>query len=280
MAEPIWLIGPAGYMQPFPCPETDVEISTIRYGGIHQGLSGATSLDVTGHRQQFTFDFKYLEQTEYSWLEMLHLRHLRGPFRLISPLKVNRLSPEASSGKVAPGTAYGAYISAGATNRVYDWPVAAGVGLESTVWTNRPVGTSVLRFDDKKKSTVQVGEVIVGSLYAKASSSMAASLVIDWFDRSGTQVGGLTPVAMSMTTSWQRFQVTGTVPAGAYSCRLAAYTATNAPDITFAAAQLELGSTPTAWSLGGGAPVVVIDQLSTTSPYFPLTSCQMTILET
>jgi hypothetical protein len=35
----------------------------------------------------------------------------------------------------------------------------------------------------------------------------------------------------------------------------------------------------TSWDLGGGAPAVLIDQLPSTSPRYPLMDCTITLLE-
>lgn len=276
---PTWYLGPTGDLRPLTCPETDIDISVIRYGGLHQALSGARSLDVTGHRQKFDFNFNWLEPDEYSWLEAMHLRQVKGPFRLISPLKTNRLTPESSFGFVGAGTAQGASLAGGVATQVYDWPAGVGSGNGmATKWTNRPAGTPVFRFDDFKRTTVIVGETITASVYLKASTAMTVSLIVDWWDRT-SQTSSTSVTSASVTTSWTRFSVSATVPAGTHTARFAGYTNNAVPDIYWAAAQFEAAASATPWSIGGGAPVVLLDQLSTISPRYPFYNTTLTLLE-
>lgn len=276
---PTWYLGPTGDLRALVCPEVDIDISVQRYGGIHQGLSGARALDVTGHRQKFEFAFNWLSDDEYAWLEALHLRQIRGPYRLLNPLKVNRLTPESSFGFVGGGTAQGAMTTGGVVTQVYDWPSGVGVGTGmATKWTNRPAGTPVFRFDDARRTTVIVGEQVTASVYLKASTSMTINLIIDWWNRT-SQTTSTTVVPASVTTSWTRFSVTGTVPAGTHTARFAGYTSNAVPDIYWAAAQFEKGASATAWDIGGGSPVVLLDQLSTISHRYPLYNTTLTLLE-
>src|SRR5690554_2646520 len=94
-----WYLGPAGALQELTCPEPNIKANLVRYGGVHQGLSGARTVDVTGHRYEYAFDWDYMEQAEWAWLEAMHLRHVPGPFRLLNPLKKNRLAPQSSAMK-------------------------------------------------------------------------------------------------------------------------------------------------------------------------------------
>ena len=276
---PTWYLGPTGDLRPLVCPETDIDMPVVRYGGIHQGLSGSRALDVTGHRQQFNFNFNWLSPTEYAWFQAMHLRQVKGPFRLISPLKVNRLTPESSFGFVGGGTAQGVSITGGVVTQVYDWPSGVGVGNGmSTKWTNRPAGSPVFRFDDFKRTTVIVGETVTASVYLKASTAMTINLVVDWWNRTA-QTGSTTVVPASVTTSWARYSVTGVVPGGTHTARFAGYTSNAVPDIYWTAAQFEAAATASAWDVGGGAPVVLLDQLTTVSPRYPYYNTTLSLLE-
>lgn len=276
---PIWYLGPAGNLRPLVCPEVDIDISTDRYGGVFQGLSGARSMDVTGFKQRFTFEFKWLEPADFTWLEALHLRLIPGPFRLLNPLKKNRLTPESSAAKWGGGTAQGVYISTGVLSQVWDWPssVDPGVGTSSK-WTNRTGTTSTLRFDQRRKTTVIAGETITTSVWLKASTAFSPNILIDWWDRT-TQLSSTTAVPLPVTTSWQRFSITATVPAGAQRAQLAMYTANTSSDLYIAAAQFEGAAAPTAWEMGGAAPVVFVDQMPVTTPRFPFRNATVTLLE-
>jgi len=280
MSEPIWYVGPLGNLRPFVCPERDVDVTVERFGGIFQGLSGARSLNVTGLRQKFSFDFRYLDKAEFAWLEALNMRVTPGPYRLLNPFKVNRLTAAASLCKSSGGSMEGAALTTGFTTRVWDWPVAAGdIGSSAYKWTNR-AGTGVVRLDDWKKTTVTPGEQITGSVYLKGSTAVTMFVGFDLFDRDNVSVTAPSFVSKSVTTAWTRQNVSITVPANAVMAKLAFYTTNATPDISFTAAQVELGATPTAWELGGGAPVVSFDQMSVVTPRFPYRNTTLTLLET
>lgn len=280
MASPIWYLGPTGDLRPIYCPAPDIEMSTVRFGGVHTSLSGSTTTDVLGLRQKFAFNFRFLAPQDYAWFEAMNHRHIPGPFRLLNPMKKNRVSVESSFSKWAAGTSQGVQLTSGSGVRVYDWPSAAGtLAATTTKWGNRSSGTQIARWDEPRRTAVIPGETLVGSVYLKGSTSISpVNVVIDWWDRT-TQIGGTSVTVASVTTSWQRFQATGVVPAGAHSARLAVYTAIQAPDLYLGPAQLELGSSATSWELGGGGPMVLIDQLTTTSPRFPLKHTTLTLME-
>lgn len=281
MADPIWYLGPAGDMRPLVCPERDVDITVERYGGVFQGLSGARSMTVTGHKQRFQFELRYLDEDEYSWLEALHFRNIVPQmYRLRNPFKKNMLSPQASMIKTLGDTRTVQFVGGVTVPTSLDWPSAAGnLGNVSTKWINRPGGTSVFRLEDRYNVPVTPGLAVTFSLYMKASGPVTGSLLIDWHDALGNQIGSSSTVPVVLTTSWQRVSVTGIPMAGGVRARPAFFTAMNSPDISFAAAQFEEGNTPTAWQAGGGAPVVLVDQLETLTPRFPYRNTTLTLLE-
>lgn len=273
-----WYMGPDGDLRALTCPEPDIATSLVRYGGIHQGLSGARTLDVTGHRKDYTFQFDHVDPADWAWMQAMHSRHIQGPFRLIDPLFKNRLSLEASSCKANLASARGMWLAAGNSLRAYDWPSAAGtLGNQSTKWFNRPASYPA-RFDNDKRTPVFPLETIVGSMYMKASAGFSGTMGFDWFDITGTQFSS-TSTTVSPTTSWARYSYSSAAPAGAVSAKYYFYTANTAADLYLAAAQVEAGATPTSWELGGGAPVVLLDQLATVSHRYPITNVTMTLLE-
>lgn len=281
MADPIWYLGPAGDMRPLVCPERDIDITIERYGGLFQGLSGARSMSVTGHKQRFKFEFRYLTDEEFAWFNALHLRTVYGPYyRLRNPMKRNLLSTQASLVRTV-GDNKTVQFTSGIGTPMVDAPAALSTLTNyGTKWTNRSSGTVVFRVEDRYRVPVQVGVPVTFSIYGKASASTGGSyIVIDWYDLLGNQVGSSGTSPASLTTSWVRYSVTGTPPAGAVTARAAFLVNVTAPDIYFAGAQLEEASTPTAWEIGGGAPVVLVDQLETITPRFPYRNTTLTLLE-
>jgi hypothetical protein len=266
-------------MRALVCPETDVDLSVDRFGGVFQGLSGARSMTTTGHKQRFTLDLTYLTPDEFAWMQALHYRTVPGPYRLLNPFKHNLLSPQASILR-AVGDNRTIELMSGIGSVVRDWPAAAGtyasLGMK---WSNRAASPSVLRFDSRYKVPVTAGVPVTGSFYAKtASSTTSVTVVLDWYDADWNQLSSSGSVVVTITTSWQRFSVTSTPPAGAVLSHLAIL-ANPTVDVTLAAAQVETGSAPTPWELGGGAPVVLLDQMPTKSPRYPYRSVSLSLLE-
>jgi hypothetical protein len=272
-----WYIGPPGDLKQLVCPEINLSVTDVRYGGVHQGLSGARIMDVTGIRQDIALSFTFLDEADYRWLEALQTRHIPGPHRLISPLKRNRLTIQASSVNPTASIRPGVKLSAGTWAWVNDWPTAAGYGMRSIEWSGR-TASSTLKFDSIQGTPLFPLEQFTGSVYIKGSSAVSASLTVDYYDRYGTFLSSATPESVSVTTSWARYTITRTAPTNAATAVLGVI-AVPTTTMRLAAAQFESGSSATAWDLGGGAPMVLVDQLPATSPRFPLMNATVTLLE-
>jgi len=280
MASPTWYLGPIGDLRALSCPEPDISMPVERYGGVHQGLSGARQADITGFRQNIPLEFTYMDYSEWSWLEALHTRLVPGPYYLVNPMKKNRLVLESSFPKAGGGTARGAELSVGASLRQADWPTGVGAGGWSVKWFNRS-GSGFFRIARNNPAAVLPGEQVTVSAYFKASAAINIGKYIDYYDRSGQNGGtgfiGYTPI----TTAWTRVSHTVTVPAGigAIDPVWFAQAADSGVDISIAAAQVEAGPTATNWELGGGSMKTVIDQMPAVSPIYPLTNVTVNLLE-
>lgn len=273
-----WYIGPPGDLKELECPEIGLVVTPVRYGGVHQALSGARTMDVTGTKQDISLSFTYLEEADYRWLEALQTRHIPGPHRLISPLKKNRLTVQAASTNGTSSIRPGVKLSAGDWDWVNDWPTAAGYGMRALAWSGR-TASSTAKFDSVQGTTIFPLEQFTGSVYIKGDSSIASgSLTVDYYDRYGVFLSSATPETASITTSWARYTITRTAPTNAATAVLGV-TATATTTMRLAAAQFEAGGSVSAWDQGGGAPMVLVDQLPSTSPRFPIMNCTVTLLE-
>lgn len=275
-----WLLGPAGDLRQLECPERNVNVTPVRYGGVHQGLSGARTVDVTGVKMQVDLTFPYLEEDDYLWLEAMHVRHIPGPVYLINPLKKNLLSKEASMSNTSYSAGPGVYSPTAGYTHNWEWENSypSGVpGVRAVKRTGLP-GTSVtFNIDDSKRVPVTVGTAYDFSAYMKADSAKTVTFGIGWFDKDAGFLS-LDTSAKSVTTSWTRFDITATAPASA-ALALPFWISTTNVSFTSTALQFEVGSAPTTWQLGGGSMQVFIDQMPTTSPRFPLRNCSLTLLE-
>ncbi len=276
-----WFLGPPGDLRELIVPEPDIKVSQVRLGSARQALSGARTVDVTGHRQQFQFTFRHLDEEEYAWLEALHTRVIPGPLRLISPLKRNRLSMQASH-----VMSWGVYTLGVQTNVAYpaytrDFPDAVPLQGRSTYFEESAVN-SYWTFDGNRNgSPVFPGEDIVASVYLRSDTAQTLEYRLIFRNAAGLDIPGETITGdWSISTSWNRFQVTGEAPDDAATVMLmltnpdAVFT-----DLLIACSQVEQGTTASDWQVGGGGAVVAVDQLETSSPLFPRFDCTLTLLE-
>lgn len=274
----IWYIGPYGDLRAIPCPETGLTSTVVRYGGIRQSLSGARTMDITGYRRQYDFDFRWLEYDDCRWLEAMHLRLVPGPFRLVDPCRLNRLTPESSFTRPAMSTSTGIDLSSGTWYWVQDWPTGPYGGTQGLRWTSY-AGSSTMKFDTRRGVTVFTTESVTFSAYLKGASALSVTARFDWYDRLGTLLTPSTNATFSVTTSWDRYSINRTAPAGAaYGVPVLTMPASPV-DLYSAAAMVNSGATALTWEPGGGSPVVLLDQFETESPRFNLTNCSARFLE-
>lgn len=275
--EPIWYLGPVGNLQALTCPNPNVELNTVRYGGVHRALSGAATVDITGFRDEFEFAWTYAEEQEVSALRAMHTRVVRGPFWLINPLRKNRLSVQATQLFHLARTFPGVWISAGLGETVDDWPEDAGFGNRAFRWHTKPATSQVLTFDFAKWTPVMPGEELTVSVYLKGAGAHVPRIV--WYDKTGGPAA--TPITGSgtVTSEWQRYSLTATAPSNAALVRFDVVSNASSDDLLVAAPQVEISSEPTDWEPGGGSAYVHIDQLETSSPRYPLFDVRMTLLE-
>lgn len=271
-----WYLGPAGDLRALFCPERNVDVTELRFGGIHQSLGGARTMDVTGTKSQYSFNWEYMEATDYQWLRALQTRLVSGPHRLIDPLKKNRLSVGASSGNIKPHKWPFFTVSAGTLTNQADYPTGV-LGDRAVRWSDR-TASSALSLDLDKKTDVFPLETVTVSMYLKGASAVTVGMYIGWYDKDGAFLSSSTTTSHSVTTSWARYSATKTAPAGAATGVLT-INAVATTTINIAASQFETGSSATSWEQGGANPIVLVDQLTTISPRYPTTNCALVLLE-
>ncbi len=271
-----WYLGPPGDLRALVCPERDVDITEVRFGGVHQSLGGARTMDVTGHKVQYSFNWKYLEGDDYKWLRALHTRLIPGPHRLIDPLKVNRLSMGASAGNINPHKWPFYTASAGLLTNQADYPTGV-LGTRAVRWSDR-TASSTLALDLTKGTDVFALETVAVSAYLKGASAVSVDMYIAWYDKTGAFLSNSSVTTHSVTTSWARYSTSKTAPVNAVQGVLV-LRATATTTINVAAPQFETGSSATTWEEGGANPLVLVDQLSTITPRYPAHNVSMVLLE-
>lgn len=273
-----WYLGPTGDLRELECPEADVNVTDVRYGGVHQALSGARVIDVTGVKMQVDLNMTYLSEAQYTWLEALHTRHIPGPLFLVNPLKRNMLSKQASMSATADFPGMGVYKT-GVANWawVMDFPSAAGPGVRSVERTGLPASSVTFNLDSQRKIPVTAALSYTFSAWMRGTSSKTITFGITWYDITGAVLSSST-AAKSVTTSWARHTHTATAPAGAV---LAMPTWNSTTNVSFrsTAVQFEQASAATDWQIGGAVLTVAVDQMTTVSHRFPFWNCAIVLLE-
>lgn len=272
-----WYLGPLGNLRELDTPEVGLTVMDVRYGGVHQALSGARTMDTTGVKQDLSLTFTYLTEADHRWLQALHSRHIPGPHRIINPLRRNRMSEYAASCNAISSSRPGLRFSGGDWEWVSDWPSAAGYGSRSLRWTGRTAST-IAAWDPDMHNPIFPLEQITGSVYVKGDIAISALLRFDYYDKDNVFLSSSTTEATAVTTSWARYTITRTAPVNACAARMV-LSAVATTSMNLAAAQLESGASATDWDLGGGAPAVLIDQMPATSPRYPLMDATITLLE-
>lgn len=270
MDERTWYLGPPGDMRGLISPDGGVDRTVERYGGVHQALSGARTMDITGHRASYTLPVSAVTPTESRFVEALHQRTVPGPYRLLDPLARNRLPREVAMLKPSAAELR---ISGGGTARDPQAPAEVGVPVTSLQWGAYTAGSSV----SLPGVPVLDGETITMSVWAAATETITAAIRIAFTGADGQAVA-IERHEATLATAFNRIAVAVAVPDGA-----ATATVSFAPEVAgrvwLAAAQIEDGGMAGEWDLGGGAPTVVIDQLERSSPIYPLNDLTLTLLE-
>lgn len=264
-----WYLGPLGNLRPLVSPDGGVSRPVERFGGVHQALSGARTMDITGHRATYKLELPWLTPSDSRFLEALHYRTVPGPFYLLDPLNTNRLSRDAallrpySPDVVA--TSGGVYRSADAPD--------VGVPVTSFEWSTYGTGATLTL----PPVPVIIDETVTASAWVRTSGTMSVRLSVA-FSGLGNTILGTATEDVTPSGTWTRYSVTAAVPDGAATARLS-FAPTGGTSLMLAAAQLEDGDAPSEWDMGGGAPVVLLDQLDRSSTNYPRNELSVTLLE-
>jgi hypothetical protein len=238
-------------------------------------------MDVTGHKYEFGFRWNYMTYADWAWLEALHTRYFAGPFWLVSPLKSNLLSRESAALQLSVNTTHGLETTLSTVVSVVDWP--SGVGIPTYALSITGAGSGgVVTFDEGLGFPAIAGETYNVSMYVKntvvAGTTGTNTFAINWLDVNGAVIGTPTQVTLGQSGSWAQRSLSSVPPAGAVTGFVKMLINTGAT-YRFAAPMVNIGASALPWEIGGGASLVVVDQLSTSSPRFPLTDCALTLLE-
>lgn len=265
-----WYLGPLGDLRPLPSPDGGVDRTVERFGGVHQSLSGARTMDITGHRASYTFTLPWLEPSETRFIEALHYRTVPGPFYALDPMTSNRLPRDAALLKPYSDDVD---VPGGGVVRSTDAPTGPGVPVTSLDWSSYTAGTGLTL----PSVPLLPNEGVVASVWARSEDAIPLTISVAFTGAAGTDQGHATQT-VTLSTGWARYSVAATVPGTAASGRVS-FTPGSGKRVLLAGAQFEFGSAPSPWDMGGGAPTVLLDQLERSSSHYPGDAVTLTLLE-
>lgn len=297
------LLGAAGQMFSLQIPETGGLTETPRkFGAVHQGLSGARTVDTLGIRRDYTIEWESLNEDDCSALRQVFalLRESTKPVRLIVPHRKNMLSAAASSGRSVPdpraitSTYQAADLGVGVALLSVPRPDLDAVYAISprlpkfTRVTNLATGYLNVWVEGNPDTApanaipVVPGRTYTLSVYYRRTASAGfgdGALRFAHRREDGSITGAPTFPLVSLTSSaWTWASVTVTVPSG-WPLTYPLITIGQAESIDFAAMQLEEGATRTPWVLGSGVPVVSVTDLQFTDQEWPYRDASLTAIE-
>lgn len=311
---PMYWIGPLGGLMPIACPEPGLTNSLVFKAAENQALSGRITRDLQGVRREWSFTEAYLDPDDVAFFEALATHVVKPPFRIVDPLRKNRLRPSVA----APSRAN--HLSNG-----YDsWWVYGGITYSDRV-TDTPYVEYITEGDQRevryrptdclRVRLNSAGSTVFsnGMLRNWDSSNPANSEVyVDTIDPrgGGIIVDGGEQYTLTVTLKL----ITGTIEAGVYAVDSTAHLGTPTsvtvsnpgwqtitldvvmpdadlgvtPYFTAVGAdaefcvgymQLEAGAEATQWEPGFGVPECDIVQFSLSSQRYPLTTAQIKVKE-
>lgn len=281
-----WYFGWLGEMRALPTPELNLTNREERYGGIHQGLTGKRVVDITGYRTTYEMQFRLLSEDDYEFLRMCYLNGVtRQQLFLINPMRKNLLSQQCSLSQPFDQNDLGITASGLTVVHAYANDFPPGVtpqqsrcyNLVSTSATN-----NFCRFDGNNNYIPMFpGVPITTSMYVRCESgTVNFNLVLDCFDKYGVTQVTTPSVPQTATTAWQRISYTFTPDSTQFGLRPAfVFPTSGTKNLHIAAPQVEYGDVVTPWEIGGGRSRVIVDQIDSTSPRFPLSDVSVTFLE-
>ncbi|MGW5645068.1 phage head spike fiber domain-containing protein [Saccharopolyspora sp. NPDC003752] len=273
-----WL-GPVGQLVQLTEPGAGIPRSSTRIGGIHTAVDGTPTVDTLGFSRAWEFALDWRYRSELRRLRALHHRAIPDQLRLIDPMVPNRLALAVSTCGATPARRQLPLLGDGPVYRSGETaPDLVEVCGGSIEWTPPDGGGLLTERSPARAGAVLPGEQVTLSAYVRGTVDRAVQVQLVVFDAAGNPTATVAGTSTS-GAGWVRLAVQHTAAAGdAYAmAQLSASAGTGA--VHTSGWQLEAAGAATEWDLGGGSPLVVVNQLTETSPYYPMSDAGLTLLE-
>jgi hypothetical protein len=283
-------LGPDGDLRALPIIERTEQVDATRAetAGISRSLTGQVTKDVLGRaRGRWELRWMYLTGEQTALLSALRAGRLGRTLRLLDPDRPNLMHVRLATGGSEERSTDGWYTSAGTLT----WQQVTGLPADlltdgAISWERTTTAESVLapgRLGPAYRAPVLDGQAVRFSLWLRATSGTpSASIGVDHYDTAGTRVTETAAAAITVPTTWTEWSYTWTPGAGRVSAapllHIAAAQAASTVQVT--GAQAVYGTAAQPWREGGGAPLVVVENLAEIRPSLAEHNVMMALLET
>lgn len=267
-----WRLGALGSLTEIPPPADPTDVAHDLVGGEHVSLGGVATVDRAAWARSWQMEWPALDEDQAAYLEAVGLGLVPGPLRLLNPQRRNRLHQQVASGgslrrsterweTVGGGTVAWAATPAPVPVRgALTWGIPDSIGTDVYLASGN---TSVVN-----RVPLVPGETVRISCWARRDA-VAASVRVGAgiHDTAGAVASTVDGTVTALTTTWAQLSVTYAVPGDGSRISLAPYLRAGSQPATTVRAtgwQAALATDPTAWTPGGGAPVVVASALRQT----------------
>lgn len=273
-------LGKPGIMYRLPAPTGPLEAPPSRFDVEHVLAGGGTTVrKLLDAKRRWTLPYDLNDEAGASTIDGFYRGvYGLGPYRFVDPTirNVLALDPSATGARTNAAVGWGVSATTAGTLApdIATAPPPLLFGASVLTWTSPTAsawihpsvptlpGTNLTTAGKAIAPVVLSQEAVTVSLYVKAASSVAMTLYAQGYNDLGQQIAQ-TSTAFTATTSWQR--ITALSGAGfltASGCNYVlprlAVGATAPTSVSISAAQVEYGTTATAWQPGHGSPTVVI----------------------
>lgn len=243
-----------------------------RQGGISRAASGAGSVDDMGPKRprSWRLRFELLSQAERGLLYAAWLDG--GAVWLIDPTQKNLMHPNVSTAGAAHRTVDGWTVTGGTVTRIDPVTIVPPVQMAHTISRVNPAAGENIDLGYMNPSAwdlyatltpvVEPAEQYTFSVYAKiAAASPAQTIALKFTHYTIPGGSGVDDIGgnLAVTTAWQRYARTITMPAGKGRVWNGLVTGTGTTNtLHLTAPQLEKAAVASAWAPGQGPALVVI----------------------